>query len=33
MSHLARWETAGATGGSETAWGELVTDEEYGYPE
>ena len=33
MSHLAMWETAGITDGSETSWGELVTDDEYGYPE
>ncbi|XAS70218.1 cupin domain-containing protein [Micrococcaceae bacterium Sec5.1] len=32
MSHLAMWETIGATDGSETTWGELVTDAEYGYP-
>ena len=32
MSHLAMWETTGATDGSETTWGELVTNEEYGYP-
>ena len=32
MSHLAMWETTGASDGSETTWGELVSDEEYGYP-
>ena len=32
MSHLAMWETTGAIDGSETTWGELVSEEEYGYP-
>ncbi|WP_326568822.1 cupin domain-containing protein [Amycolatopsis rhabdoformis] len=30
MSHLAMWEGVGESGGPESSWGELVTDEEYG---
>ena len=31
MTHTAIWD--GDPDGSETIWGELVTDEEYGYPD
>jgi quercetin dioxygenase-like cupin family protein len=30
MSHLAMWEGTGEGGGPETAWGDHVTDAEYG---
>lgn len=30
--HLAMWETTGARDGSETTWGEAVTDAEYDAP-
>jgi len=30
MAHLAMWESPGEGRGSESEWGELVTDEEYG---
>jgi quercetin dioxygenase-like cupin family protein len=32
MEHLAMWETTEARDGSETTWGEPVTDEQYSAP-
>jgi hypothetical protein len=29
MAHLAMWEGSGEGQGPETAWGDLVTDEDY----
>ena len=33
MEHLAMWETTNSPSGSETTWGEPVTDERYHRPE